>query len=301
MHTFRTATTDDLSAIEAIICAAEPVDHNGRVNRDGTVRFHAPADLNDLVVATADATPIGFGCILQPLQDGAYDSVVMVHPAWRRRGVGSTLVQQLAELLRTRRATLMSSYRNTPATAAFVATFHGTHVGTWLHMVADPLPTAALHLADGYTIRTAVPGQDEATFANLFRDTFSQHRFLLPPSADDVRRFWEVPSFDPRRVAFAEYNGKPVGVSAVREVVVYRGDEMITSGHIGPVGVQQAHRQRGLARALMLHNRDYAAQRGWQTLDLNVDAVNVGAIALYRSLGFEVADEIHWWRSNKGG
>lgn len=74
----------------------------------------------------------------------------------------------------------------------------------------------------------------------------------------------------------------------------------IPSGwHVGEVCwvedvfVAEQARGRGLGRALMLRSIDRARERGCARLQLDANERNERAVALYRSLGFESANE--WW------
>jgi mycothiol synthase len=60
----------------------------------------------------------------------------------------------------------------------------------------------------------------------------------------------------------------------------------VASGEIYVIGVDPAHQGIGLGRALVLGGLDVLHERGAATGMLFVDAVNVGAVGLYESLGF---------------
>jgi ribosomal protein S18 acetylase RimI-like enzyme len=59
-------------------------------------------------------------------------------------------------------------------------------------------------------------------------------------------------------------------------------------GWVGQVGVVPAFRRRGLARALVSEAMARQRALGHETVHLHVNTNNVGAIAAYRGLGFEV-------------
>lgn len=300
MYQIRTVTADDLAAMKDVVRASAPADETPGLGADGSVPLRLSQDLSDMAVAEEDGAIVGFGGLSWPLQDNARSTQVLVRPDRRRRGIGRALAAFCEERAGALGCALSGSYLDTiPGAAAFVAALGARPLGQWWFMVADlgdPRANAAQPaLAEGYAIRYARPGEDEELFAELFRDTFAQHRFLLPPPAPMIRESWGQPGFDPAGVAFATYQGAAVGVSAIRSRSEYRGGRLASGGHIGPVGVRGDHRQRGLARALLLDNLAYARRQGWELASLEVDSINENAVALYRSLGFELARRWNWW------
>lgn len=66
---------------------------------------------------------------------------------------------------------------------------------------------------------------------------------------------------------------------------------------IANVAVHPAHRRRGIALALMRATLDFIRSRNGAEAILQVDDDNLGAVALYRQLGFAgVATHTHWTR-----
>jgi ribosomal protein S18 acetylase RimI-like enzyme len=90
------------------------------------------------------------------------------------------------------------------------------------------------------------------------------------------------------RGVVAEVDGEPVGAAWFR---------LFDPGHPGygfvdaqipeiSIGVQAAWRHRGVGRALLEALVETARSEGHDALSLSVDAQNVPALALYRSVGF---------------
>ncbi|HEY1017265.1 MAG TPA: GNAT family N-acetyltransferase [Herpetosiphonaceae bacterium] len=300
MYQIRTVTNDDLEAMKDVVRTSAPVDGVSVINLDGTVALRLSPDLTDMAVAEEDGAIIGFAGLSWQLRDNARSTQVLVRPDQRRRGIGRALAAYCEQRARALGCALSGSYLDTiPGAAAFAAALGTRPIGQWWFMVAelsDPRASQEQRpLAEGYAIRYARPGEDEELFAELFRDTFAQHRFLLPPPSQMIRENWSQASFDPASVAFATYQDEVVGVSAMRGRAEQRNGAIASCGHIGPVGVRAAHRQRGLARALLLDNLNYARRQGWELASLEVDSINDNAVALYRSLGFELTRRWDWW------
>lgn len=83
--------------------------------------------------------------------------------------------------------------------------------------------------------------------------------------------------------------GEVVGIG----MLGMRGDR----GWIGGMGVIPAYRRQGIARRILHRLIDEANGRGLRTLQLEVIAINQGAYALYRDMGFETVRTLHVLRS----
>lgn len=298
MAEIHSASAADTPALVSLLEAAEPLDRTGRVDSDGIGQWREPDTWDDVIVARQEGEIVAFGALLWPTGPDARGAEVLVHPAWRRRGIARRLADRLRAMAAAHGQTLQGSYVSHAGGApALVKALGGEEIGRWHHMVADPLQAfAPPPLPAGYRMRHAVAGQDEAAFADIFRDSFSEHRFMSTPPAENVRRRWQTSAFDPATIAFAEHDGQIVGVSALRPAQVYRGDQLVKAGYIGPVGTRAAHRGRGLARALVVDNLEYMRRQGWPAASLDVDEINHTAQALYRSLGFAIDHDRIWWR-----
>ncbi len=63
----------------------------------------------------------------------------------------------------------------------------------------------------------------------------------------------------------------------------------VRDAYIGQVGTRRPYRGRGAANALLLRMLAAAAEEGYRTASLGVDADNpTGALGLYERLGFKV-------------
>jgi GNAT superfamily N-acetyltransferase len=104
----------------------------------------------------------------------------------------------------------------------------------------------------------------------------------LPPVARDVL----VRAEDPVFAAVRGGTGRPV---AVARGAVADGWLCVTA-----VTVDDAHRRRGLATAVMAALGRWARDRGGHSCALQVAASNAGALALYERLGFTEHHRYHY-------
>lgn len=82
----------------------------------------------------------------------------------------------------------------------------------------------------------------------------------------------------PGTMALGYFDGE-----ALAAFILWTGREIIT------LDVERAFRRRSLARTLMEHALLNIQKRGYREVFLQVDQDNARALALYRSMGFEVA------------
>lgn len=61
---------------------------------------------------------------------------------------------------------------------------------------------------------------------------------------------------------------------------------MLEEMQISNLAVKTAHRRQGIARALLCYGEAYAKRRGCEYAELEVNAKNCGAIALYEKCGY---------------
>jgi mycothiol synthase len=73
------------------------------------------------------------------------------------------------------------------------------------------------------------------------------------------------------------------------------GRPSVTKGRIHMLGVDPAHRGRGVGRELMMVGLARLRNRGLGVVELTVDSENKAACALYESLGFEVQARTLWY------
>jgi [ribosomal protein S18]-alanine N-acetyltransferase len=72
------------------------------------------------------------------------------------------------------------------------------------------------------------------------------------------------------------------------------------TGHITTLGVAPEHRRRHIAQRMLIKVEDSFLRRRVRTVRLEVRAVNTGAQALYRNLGYAVTQRLPRYYSNGG-
>jgi mycothiol synthase len=133
---------------------------------------------------------------------------------------------------------------------------------------------------EGIVIDAFRPGIDDEAWVELNARVFSDHPEQGSITLDDLHARMAEPWFDAGDFLLARHEGRVVAYNWMK---IEGPDE---PGEIYVVGVDDAYAGRGLGRILMNRAFDRLRERGIATAALYVDADNVGAVHLYRSLGF---------------
>ena len=149
----------------------------------------------------------------------------------------------------------------------------------------------------GYTLvrkRTSeCSDADIVAIAESLNDSFSDHMDWAPESPKRLMNLRDATEHD-SVVSLAMFEGAIAGFcwAEIDPVLNAKIDER--SGWLDILGVNVAHRRRGLGRALMVDGIRWIHEQGMDTAYIRVFAENDKALELYRSHGFENADE-HFW------
>lgn len=242
---------------------------------------------------------------------------LLVHPAWRRRGIGRWLAEAAQAMAGA--AGRYWAHGDLPA-ATGLASAMGWHRGRELwqlrRSLSDPVPDPALPAS--ITVRPFRVGRDEdawlAVNARAFADHPEQGRWTI----DDLTAREQEPWFDAAGFFLAEEAGRllgfhwtkihpslascdgtyvphphqaakaakqPAGCSETYVPSHEAGAEGV--GEIYVLGVDPAASGHGLGRALALVGLRHLRDAGLEHAMLYVEHDNAPAVRLYESLGFE--------------
>jgi mycothiol synthase len=206
---------------------------------------------------------------------------LVIHPAHRRRGLGSALVRALAAAAGGRPLRLWA-HGDLPA-AARLAAAAGFERDRALWQMRRPLQAEVEppRLPDGVAIRTFAFGRDEDAWLDLNARAFARHPEQGGWTREDLDLREREPWFDPDGFFLAERDGRLAGFHWTK---IHAGPE--PTGEVYVVGVDPGERGAGLGRALTLVGLRYLRDRGLPQVMLYVDESNIPAIRMYESLGF---------------
>lgn len=275
-------TDDEHAAVLDLLHAAAAVD--GQPEFDEPGRLPGEFRTGRHLLARAGGTLVGYGH-LDPVGDafGRQVATAVVRPDRRRAGIGTALVD--AVLAATRPATVRFWARADHPGAARIAGHRGlARVRELLRMGLDL--TTAPDFAEpvwpaGVTVRTFVPGQDEAAMLAVNRRAFDWHPEQGALSQDDLVATERADWFDPAGFFLAERAGQVVGFHWTK---VHPTSPPV--GEVYVVGVDPQAQGGGLGRALTLVGLRYLRTAGLTEVILYVEGDNAPALAVYTRLGF---------------
>ncbi|GHB80231.1 mycothiol acetyltransferase [Streptomyces cirratus] len=143
---------------------------------------------------------------------------------------------------------------------------------------APPLPEPVL--PPGVTVRTFVPGADDAAWLAANAAAFAHHPEQGALTQRDLDDRMSQPWFDPKGFFLAERDGELIGFHWTK----VHADERL--GEVYVVGVRPGAQGGGLGKALTAIGLRHLAEAGLPTAMLYVDADNPAALAVYEGLGF---------------
>jgi mycothiol synthase len=158
-----------------------------------------------------------------------------------------------------------------------------------LHQMRVGLPLAdGPRWPDGITVRTFVPGRDEAAWVAVNNRAFAGHVEQGDWSVETLAQREAEPWFDPRGFLLAFDADGLAGFCWTKVHPPQPPAEAHALGEIYVIGADPDRHGKGLGRALIVGGLASLAERGITVGMLFVDADNAAAVGLYGSLGFTV-------------
>jgi mycothiol synthase len=307
----RSMNLDDIPAVVRLINAADAVDQADEGTSEAEFQHwveQSGGAGNRVVALNAAGEIVGYGDVYhQPDDEGAWGWVV-VHPAWRRHGIGMRLAEQVLDRAR-RLGVAWIDYATDvrlQEANAWLARLGYEPVRTYMRLRLPPaVEVPAPVYPSGFHTRT-FRRDDLAAVRAILAAPFTDHRNPQASAAGGDRATENLgqPWFDPRGLFVVETGeGQLAGLcwAYINYEENRRRGEAI--GWINDLEVARTYRRQGLGRALLLDGIHWLRGQGMRTVDLWVDSGNREARSLYAATGFEVdksvVDYRHFLRAGR--
>ncbi|ATW49292.1 mycothiol synthase [Streptomyces xantholiticus] len=205
---------------------------------------------------------------------------LVVHPGHRGRGhgraLGTTLLDASGKRLR------MWAHGGKSA-ARHMAQVLGLTLFRELRQLRRPLSPRSIAepvYPPGVTVRTFVPGQDDAAWLAVNAAAFAHHPEQGSLTQRDLDDRKAEPWFDPKGFFLAERGGETIGFHWTK---VHAEEQL---GEVYVLGIRPDAQGGGLGKALTATGLRHLAAQGLPTAMLYVDADNPAALRVYEQLGF---------------
>lgn len=220
-------------------------------------------------------TLTGFVYLQQIRSDSEIEVFGIVHPDYRRQGVGTTLLEAAKTVWRQRGASglLLVCDGALPSGKAFAEANRAEYRFSEHRMLLDPASIKRPQLPPEQQIRLQrAEVSDVPILARLISQAFD--------SSEEEMKQWitEVIPEDNQRFYIGLLDGLPIG--ALRTVSICEQIDIAT------FGVLSAYRGRGYGRQMLLAIVDLLLDENWLEIALDVETRNANALGLYESCGF---------------
>ncbi|MHC8423729.1 mycothiol synthase [Streptomyces sp. NB004] len=281
IDTLAELTPEQTEAVLALLGEAARNDGQHAVSEQGRLHLRGPAREGVAhLLLTVDGELVGYAQLegSDPIEPPAAELVV--HPAHRGRGHGRALGSALLAASGKR---LRVWAHGGHSAARHLAQVLGLTLFRELRQMRRPLAGLDLpdpRLPDGVTVRTFVPGRDDAAWLAVNAAAFAHHPEQGSLTQRDLDDREAEEWFDPAGFFLAERAGELIGFHWTK---VHAAERL---GEVYVLGIRPDVQGGGLGKALTTIGLQHLAERGLPTAMLYVDGDNKAAVSVYERLGF---------------
>ncbi|MGW3494572.1 mycothiol synthase [Streptomyces sp. NPDC001020] len=272
-------------SVLALLAEAARVDGQQAVSEQGRLQLRGGGreGVSHMLLTTGD-TLVGYAQLEDTDPVEAPAAELVVHPSHRGHGHGRALGSALLAASGKR---LRVWAHGGHSAARHLAQVLGLTLFRELRQMRRPLTDLELpepKLPDGVTVRTFVPGRDDAAWLAVNAAAFAHHPEQGSLTQRDLNDRMAEPWFDPEGFFLAEREGEHGP-----ELIGFHWTKIHAQEQLGEVyvlGVRPGAQGGGLGRALTTIGLRHLAAQGLPTVMLYVDADNKAALTVYERLGF---------------
>ncbi|MFC7918430.1 mycothiol synthase [Streptomyces cinereoruber] len=281
IHTYDELTPEQVQDVSELLEAADRADGMHAVSEQG--RLYLRNGRREGVrhfLLTVGSRLYGYAQLEETDPIEAPAAELVVHPDRRGRGHGRALGTALLDASGKRLR--VWAHGGKPA-ARHLAQVLGLTLFRELRQLRRslvPLEIPEPVLPEGVTVRTFVPGQDDAAWLAVNAAAFAHHPEQGSLTQRDLDDRTAEPWFDPKGFFLAEKDERIVGFHWTKT----HAEEQL--GEVYVVGVLPDAQGGGLGKALTAIGLRHLAAQGLPTAMLYVDGDNSAAVRVYEGLGF---------------
>ncbi len=276
---------EHIDELEDLIAAAKEADGHEPFGEHKFLRLKRGSDLALGVMAYEDKRLVGYAHTLtfDSAGERRVSCELTVHPQFRRRGIGRTLLSRIIEHARSEGALRVDlwAYNDSPASRAIASDFAFEETRRLLHMHRHPGPAPIPTPPERASVRPFRPGEDDEMWLALNNRIFAGHPENGEWTMDDFHARLRQPWFNPEDLLILEIAGNPAGFHWLK-VEEREGEGRV--GEVYVIGAAPEYHGRGLGRFLLTTGLTHLSKRDVDAVAVYVDQSNERAVALYGSL-----------------
>jgi mycothiol synthase len=282
IDTLAALTPEQADAVLALLADAARTDGQQAVSEQGRLQLRGGARegvSHFLLIVGGEV--VGYAQLEDTDPVEAPAAELVIHPAHRGHGHGRALGSALLAASGKR---LRVWAHGGHSAARHLAQVLGLALFRELRQLRRPLTDLELpepKLPEDVTVRTYVPGEDDAAWLAVNAAAFAHHPEQGSLTQRDLEDRRAEDWFDPEGFFLAFRDGELIGFHWTKTHAAER------LGEVYVIGLRPGAQGGGLGRALTTIGLRHLAQRGLPTAMLYVDADNTAAVSLYERLGFE--------------
>ena len=287
----------DLSSLSRMLTEIESIDNDGEDTSEEYLRAslawpnYRPD--RDVWVVESDGKLIGYAVALEQPSENCTIYVV-VHPSYRREGLGSQLLVLALNRAREVDAKNILIYANERNTGSdlFLKHHEFQPVGTSGSLkLNDNVEIPPAELPEGFTLKKYSEVNDPLVLLKALDDCYfgmwgHQHNINRSEEERKSPRFLQYYDGNDILLLF-DANGAIFGICSLKSQGKREADGELSDLLDGP-GIIQEYREEGYQRPLVLAGIEHLRKKGNRPITLEFWGDSEDALSIYRSLGFEM-------------
>ncbi|MYS11058.1 mycothiol synthase [Streptomyces sp. SID6041] len=281
IHTYDALTPEQIQDVLELLEAADRSDGVHAVSEQGRLYLrHGGREGVRHFLLTVGPRLYGYAQLEETDPIEAPAAELVVHPGHRGRGHGRALGTALLGASGKRLRVWAHGGKSAARHLAQVLGLTLFRELRQLRRSLSPLDIPEPVYPEGVTVRTFVPGQDDAAWLAVNSAAFAHHPEQGSLTQRDLDDRTAEPWFDPKGFFLAEKDGRLIGFHWTKT----HAEEQL--GEVYVVGILPDAQGGGLGKALTATGLRHLAAQGLPTAMLYVDADNTAAVTVYERLGF---------------